>query len=128
MGLDKCRIVCYTVKAIRPVGQAAKTPPSQGGNMGSIPVRVTKNRSDTPVLSIFCGRCVCFDLFRLSELSGYRHPFRMTVFALLSFKNGFFRFSAPFFPKTDSGCFFPLFRISFGTAFSLKIEKLRKSP
>ena len=28
----------------RPVGQAAKTPPSQGGIMGSIPVRVTKNR------------------------------------------------------------------------------------
>ena len=27
---------------VRPVGQAAKTSPSQGENMGSIPVRVTK--------------------------------------------------------------------------------------
>ena len=27
---------------IRPVGQEAKTPPFHGGNMGSIPVRVTK--------------------------------------------------------------------------------------
>ena len=26
----------------RPLGQAVKTPPSQGGIMGSIPVRVTK--------------------------------------------------------------------------------------
>ena len=27
---------------LRPVGQEAKTPPFHGGNMGSIPVRVTK--------------------------------------------------------------------------------------
>ena len=32
----------------RPVGQAAKTPPSQGGIMGSIPVRVTK-KINTPL-------------------------------------------------------------------------------
>ena len=31
------------VAATRPVGQAVKTPPFHGGNMGSIPVRVTKN-------------------------------------------------------------------------------------
>ena len=30
------------VAATRPVGQAVKTPPFHGGNMGSIPVRVTK--------------------------------------------------------------------------------------
>ena len=30
---------------IWPVGQAAKTPPFHGGNMGSIPVRVTTGRS-----------------------------------------------------------------------------------
>ena len=30
-----------SVENIRPVGQAAKTSPSQGENMGSIPVRVT---------------------------------------------------------------------------------------
>ena len=29
------------VAATRPVGQAVKTPPFHGGNMGSIPVRVT---------------------------------------------------------------------------------------
>ncbi len=28
----------------RPVGQAVKTPPSHGGNMGSIPVRVTSKK------------------------------------------------------------------------------------
>ena len=32
------------VAATRPVGQAVKTPPFHGGNMGSIPVRVTKKR------------------------------------------------------------------------------------
>ena len=30
------------IPATRPVGQAVKTPPFHGGNMGSIPVRVTK--------------------------------------------------------------------------------------
>ena len=44
MGLDKPYAFCYNSKAIRPVGQAAKTPPSQGGNMGSIPVRVTTKK------------------------------------------------------------------------------------
>ena len=34
------------VAATRPVGQAVKTPPFHGGNMGSIPVRVTK-KEDT---------------------------------------------------------------------------------
>ena len=29
---------------LRPVGQEAKTPPFHGGNMGSIPVRVTKRQ------------------------------------------------------------------------------------
>ena len=33
------------VAATRPVGQAVKTPPFHGGNMGSIPVRVTKNNT-----------------------------------------------------------------------------------
>ena len=32
------------VAATRPVGQAVKTPPFHGGNMGSIPVRVTMRR------------------------------------------------------------------------------------
>ena len=31
------------IAATRPVGQKVKTPPFHGGNMGSIPVRVTKN-------------------------------------------------------------------------------------
>ena len=32
------------VAATRPVGQAVKTPPFHGGNMGSIPVRVTTKK------------------------------------------------------------------------------------
>ena len=35
------------VAATRPVGQAVKTPPFHGGNMGSIPVRVIKNTPTT---------------------------------------------------------------------------------
>ncbi len=37
-------VICSSQIAatIRPVGQAVKTPPFHGGNMGSIPVRVTK--------------------------------------------------------------------------------------
>ena len=48
---SRCR---YQIKAqqscaflIRPVGQAVKTPPFHGGNMGSIPVRVTKTKQLT---------------------------------------------------------------------------------
>ena len=39
-------VICSSQIAatIRPVGQAVKTPPFHGGNMGSIPVRVTMNR------------------------------------------------------------------------------------
>ena len=36
-------VICSSqIAATRPVGQAVKTPPFHGGNMGSIPVRVTK--------------------------------------------------------------------------------------
>ena len=35
----------FTAPFIWPVGQAVKTPPFHGGNMGSIPVRVTRNQS-----------------------------------------------------------------------------------
>ena len=39
-------VICSSQIAatIRPVGQAVKTPPFHGGNMGSIPVRVTKKK------------------------------------------------------------------------------------
>ena len=39
--------LCYNNQAFnrRPVGQAAKTSPSHGENMGSIPVRVTKTKN-----------------------------------------------------------------------------------
>ena len=40
------------VAATRPVGQAVKTPPFHGGNMGSIPVRVTK-KEDTQMCVLF---------------------------------------------------------------------------
>ena len=43
------------VAATRPVGQAVKTPPFHGGNMGSIPVRVTKKeRHPFGCLSFLC--------------------------------------------------------------------------
>ena len=39
-------VICSSqIAATRPVGQAVKTPPFHGGNMGSIPVRVTKNEN-----------------------------------------------------------------------------------
>ena len=39
-------VICSSqIAATRPVGQAVKTPPFHGGNMGSIPVRVTKKRN-----------------------------------------------------------------------------------
>ena len=37
----------FTAPFIWPVGQAVKTPPFHGGNMGSIPVRVTKSNQST---------------------------------------------------------------------------------
>ena len=38
-------VICSSqIAATRPVGQAVKTPPFHGGNMGSIPVRVTMTR------------------------------------------------------------------------------------
>ena len=44
------------VAATRPVGQAVKTPPFHGGNMGSIPVRVTKKDTHHPVCVFFAVR------------------------------------------------------------------------
>ena len=39
-------VICSSqIAATRPVGQAVKTPPFHGGNMGSIPVRVTKKEA-----------------------------------------------------------------------------------
>ncbi len=38
-------VICSSqIAATRPVGQAVKTPPFHGGNMGSIPVRVTSKK------------------------------------------------------------------------------------
>ena len=42
-------------RIIRPVGQEAKTPPFHGGNRGSIPLRVTKNRAPLSAVLYFCG-------------------------------------------------------------------------
>ena len=39
-------VICSSqIAATRPVGQKVKTPPFHGGNMGSIPVRVTKKET-----------------------------------------------------------------------------------
>ena len=50
-GIAFLKALCYniTVPPIRPVGQAVKTLASHAGNMGSIPVRVTKKKQ-TPHL------------------------------------------------------------------------------
>ena len=41
-------VICSSqIAATRPVGQKVKTPPFHGGNMGSIPVRVTKTKQLT---------------------------------------------------------------------------------
>ena len=53
--------LCYNtiVPPIRPVGQAVKTLASHAGNMGSIPVRVTKNKvtrkCDLVLFSVSCA-------------------------------------------------------------------------
>ena len=38
--------LCYNTTCSRPVGQAVKTPPSHGGDKGSIPLRVTRKKTD----------------------------------------------------------------------------------
>ena len=48
---------------IRPVGQAVKTPPFHGGNMGSSPVRVTsKKAQEMPCAFLLYGDIVRIDL------------------------------------------------------------------
>ena len=47
-------VICSSqIAATRPVGQKVKTPPFHGGNMGSIPVRVTKKRNNPKGLFLF---------------------------------------------------------------------------
>ena len=47
-------VICSSqIAATRPVGQKVKTPPFHGGNMGSIPVRVTKKRNNSFGLFLF---------------------------------------------------------------------------
>ena len=49
-------VICSSqIAATRPVGQAVKTPPFHGGNMGSIPVRVTKKEQPSVrMVVLFC--------------------------------------------------------------------------
>ena len=64
--LDEAWGVCYY--NTRFVGQAVKTPPSHGGNTGSIPVRTAKYlkpvhswKHDVPAFSLYifiCGRAI----------------------------------------------------------------------
>ena len=61
-----------TAPFIRPVGQAVKTPPFHGGNMGSIPVRVTKKKQFTYK---WTASSVLLP-FQLSDL--FTNPFRDT--------------------------------------------------
>ena len=50
-------VICSSqIAATRPVGQKVKTPPFHGGNMGSIPVRVTKKKPSFRMVSFFAIR------------------------------------------------------------------------
>ena len=44
----------------RPLGQAVKTPPFHGGNMGSIPVGVTKKEEHTQTSVFFVWEAFAF--------------------------------------------------------------------
>ena len=50
---------------MRPVGQEAKTPPSHGGNRGSIPLRVTTENPLDSVRRIFCIRLNIIDIINI---------------------------------------------------------------
>ncbi len=61
-------VICSNqIAATRPVGQAVKTPPFHGGNMGSIPVRVTTcNKSELFRKSKLVRICLLLFIPRLS--------------------------------------------------------------
>ena len=60
-------VICSSqIAATRPVGQAVKTPPFHGGNMGSIPVRVTKKKPSNRMVSFLLSVC-------RSESIGFDH-------------------------------------------------------
>ena len=63
---------------IRPVGQAAKTAPSHGAIMGSIPVRVTKTKAPHP-------RCFRFVLV---SRTGIKHPYANKVRTVKTMQSG----------------------------------------
>ena len=66
-------VICSSqIAATRPVGQKVKTPPFHGGNMGSIPVRVTKKKQFTYK---WTASSVLLP-FQLSDL--FTNPFRDT--------------------------------------------------
>ena len=64
----------YNIKVvkIRPVGQAVKTLASHAGNMGSIPVRVTKKKTHTTV-------CVFFLVTTENPLAQKRRALKFSV-------------------------------------------------
>ena len=58
-----------------PVGQAVKTLASHAGNMGSIPVRVTKNKKDTRRVSFFAFVAVSLtDTAFAKQMHGFASP------------------------------------------------------
>ena len=60
-------VICSSqIAATRPVGQKVKTPPFHGGNMGSIPVRVTKKKPSSRMVSFLLS------VYR-TDLIGFDH-------------------------------------------------------
>ena len=61
------------VAATRPVGQAVKTPPFHGGNMGSIPVRVTMKKRASASAGARFFIMICVGIERPAPRSGVKN-------------------------------------------------------
>ena len=72
---------------LRPLGQAVKTPPSQGGIMGSIPVGVTKNKEKSSNTNSYKG--YCFFLLCTSDNNAFDISFLLLIIMLIVFSLSF---------------------------------------
>ena len=108
-------VICSSqIAATRPVGQAVKTPPFHGGNMGSIPVRVTTSSRTALVRDDFFMLCIKSHLspassLLLSEMQTLRwFAFRFLFFGLIHSVQltqvNETRFSNSFIEKRVSSC------------------------
>ena len=93
-------VICSSqIAATRPVGQAVKTPPFHGGNMGSIPVRVTKRDKSELFRKSKLVR-ICFLLY-ISRLRVPRRGHATSPFSFLACCSAF-HWAISAFPFSDS--------------------------